>query len=217
MCVSLWACVCVCVCVCLCVCVSAPNATKSAENKINLPDIEGTREGRLSIFSHGEPRFTFCPDQFSSHPSLSTLPILTTLLPPNHWVAYVANCLYYVSMSSHANQRSLLEEKHVWCADRLFILGFRCLGFFFFFFLCSDTLFPSWQRWYVPAVRGNRTRGLGICRNCQWEGELTGEKDEESTQKTWWRWETVGESIMEEMTIDKVGKRYYQCESTFFK
>lgn len=101
------------VCVCLCVCVSAPNATKSAENKINLPDIEGTREGRLSIFSHGEPRFTFCPDQFSSHPSLSTLPILTTLLPPNHWVAYVANCLYYVSMSSHANQRSLLEEKHV--------------------------------------------------------------------------------------------------------
>lgn len=37
--------------------------------------------------------------------------------------------LYYVSMSSHANQTSLLWDWHVWCADQLFIRGFRCLGF----------------------------------------------------------------------------------------
>lgn len=81
----------VCVWVCEHVCVCAPITTKSAENKISLSDIKETQEGRWSVFSHGEPHLRFSPTSSPVIPHPNP-PILTSLLPPNHWVAHVAKC-----------------------------------------------------------------------------------------------------------------------------
>lgn len=71
------------------ICAWVPITTKSAENKISLTDIKETQEGRWSVLSHGKPHFSPRPVLQSS---LTPTTILTSLLPPNHWVAHAAKC-----------------------------------------------------------------------------------------------------------------------------
>lgn len=77
------------VCVSMSICAWVPITTKSAENKISLTDIKETQEGRWSVLSHGKPHFSPRPVLQSS---LTPTTILTSLLPPNHWVAHAAKC-----------------------------------------------------------------------------------------------------------------------------
>lgn len=131
---------------------SVPNATKSAENKISLPDIEGTREGRLSVFSHGEPHFTFCPNQFPSHPSLQPSPSLHLYCcPTTGWHVWQIVCTMsacpFTQTRDPSWKRSMCDVQTGFSFWDLDVYVFGALTHCF------------------PPVRSNQTRGLRISRN----------------------------------------------------